>query len=239
MGEGVNELSLFTGAGGGVLASKLLGHRIIGYVEFNEYCQKVLRQRIEDGFIDKAPIFTDVREFAQSGAARAYRGFADVVSAGFPCQPFSVNGKGKAENDEKNMWPATINVIREVRPQRVYLENVPGLFNFKYIQRIFGDLAESGYDSRWCCLSSAEIGAEHVRDRVWILAYSNSAQLEGGCVPFGVFEKHSYISDTRWGKDTPGVDRTSDGMASRVERLKAIGNGQVPGVAATAWIILK
>jgi len=234
----VNELSLFTGAGGGVLASKLLGHRIIGYVEYNEHCQKVIRQRIEDGHIDKAPIFTDVREFAQSGAAREYRGFADVVSAGFPCQPFSVSGKGEAENDERNMWPSTIDVIRQVRPKAAWLENVPGLLNHRYIQRIFGDLAEIGYNARWCCLSAAEVGAEHVRDRLWILAYSDDTQLEGGSLSCGIFQKHTYISDTRWGKDKPGVDRASNGLASRVERLKATGNGQIPSVAATAWKIL-
>ena len=234
----MNELSLFTGAGGGVLASKLLGHRIIGYVEYNKYCQQVIAKRVEDGYTDKAPIFTDVREFAQSGAAREYRGFADVVSAGFPCQPFSVNGEGKAENDERNMWPATISVIRAVRPKIAFLENVPGLLNHKYIQRIFGDLAEVGYNSRWCCLSSAELGAEHVRDRIWIFAYSNSSQLEGGRISSRVFEKYSHVSDTRWGKDKPGVDRASNGVADRVERLKAIGNGQSPQSYINAWKIL-
>jgi len=234
----MNELSLFTGAGGGLLASKILNHKVIGYVEYNEHCQKVISQRIKDGCIDKAPIFADVHEFLHSGAAREYRGFADVVSAGFPCQPFSVSGNGKAENDERNKWPETIGIIRAVRPKIVWLENVPGLLNHRYIQRIFGDLAESGYNTRWCCLSAAEVGAEHVRDRLWVLAYTDSAQLKGGSVSSGIFEKYPYISNTRWGKDKPGVDRVIDGMADRVERLKAIGNGQIPRVAATAWKIL-
>ncbi len=92
----MRELSLFTGAGGGLLGTKLLGWTHIGYVEVNEYCQQVIRARIEDGFLDRAPIFTDVREFVQSGAARQYRGFADVVSGGFPCQDISVAGGGQA-----------------------------------------------------------------------------------------------------------------------------------------------
>ncbi len=213
----MNELSLFTGAGGGVLSSKLLGHRIIGYVEYNKYCQQVLRQRIEDGYIDKAPIFTDVSEFIQSGAAREYRGFADVVSAGFPCQPFSVSGDGKAEDDQRNKWPETISVIRAVRPKIAWLENVPGLLNHKYIQRIFGDLAEIGYNARWCCLSAAELGAEHVRDRLWIFAYPDDSQLEGRGISSRVFEKHAYISDSRWGKDKPGVDRAYNVMATQLD----------------------
>jgi len=234
----VNELSLFTGAGGGLLGTKLLGWRNIGYVEYNEYCQRVIAQRIEDGYIDEAPIFTDVREFLESGAARQYRGFADVVTAGFPCQPFSVSGSGKAEEDERNKWPETIGIIRAVRPGIVWLENVPGLLTHRYIQRIFGDLAESGYHARWCCLSAAEIGAEHVRDRLWILAYSDDSQLERGGISSGIYTKHANISDTRWGKDKPGMDRTADGVAYRVERLKAIGNGQIPGVVREAWRIL-
>jgi len=124
----VRELSLFSGAGGGLLATKhLLGMETIGYVEFEPYCQQVLRQRIKDGFLDQAPIFGDVREFIQSGAAAEYRGFADVVSGGFPCTPFSVAGKQLGANDPRNMWPPTVAVIRAVRPRFAFLENVPGL----------------------------------------------------------------------------------------------------------------
>jgi len=232
----MRELSLFSGAGGGLLGTKLLGFTHIGYVEHDKYCQQVIAQRIKDGFLDEAPIFSDVREFTH--IAKEYRGYADLVTAGFPCQPFSVTGKQQGENDEKNMWPSAISIIRAVRPQRVLLENVPGLLNFKYIQRIFGDLAEIGYDSRWCCLSAAELGAEHVRDRLWVLAYPNGSHVETRGVPIRVFQKYPHTSDTRWGKDKPRVDRAANGMASQMDRLKAIGNGQVPGVVQAAWKIL-
>jgi site-specific DNA-cytosine methylase len=97
----MNELSLFTGAGGGLLGTHLLGWKPCGYVEFNPYCQKVIAQRIKDGFLPIAPIFTDVREFIKSGAARQYRGIAQVVSAGFPCQPFSSAGKQLGADDPR------------------------------------------------------------------------------------------------------------------------------------------
>lgn len=183
----VRELSLFTGAGGGLLGTNLLGFQHIGYVEFNEYCQEVLAQRIKDGFLNEAPIFTDVREFLQSGAARQYRGFADVVSAGFPCQPFSVAGNQKAGDDSRNMWPATIGIIRAVRPKYCLLENVPGLLSageetqllddgsagyFRYIYAIFRDLAEAGYNARWCVLGADDCGGRHHRKRLWIYAYA-------------------------------------------------------------------
>jgi DNA (cytosine-5)-methyltransferase 1 len=142
----MNELSLFTGAGGGVLGTHhLLGWKTCGYVEWNEYCQRVIAARIADGYLTSAPIFTDVREFVQSGAARQYRGVADVVSAGFPCQPFSVAGKQLAADDERNMWPATRDVIRIVQPASVLLENVPGLVSCGYLGTVIADLAALGY----------------------------------------------------------------------------------------------
>ena len=168
----MNELSLFSGAGGGLLASKLLGWRTIGYVEWEDYPQRVIEQRIKDGHLDDAPIYGDVRTFVSEGYARGYRGVAQIVTGGFPCQPFSVAGKGLAEDDQRNMWPATLDVINEVRPQFALLENVPGLLAHEYTRRIFGDLVESGYDIRWRVLSAAEMGAPHKRDRLWIVAHS-------------------------------------------------------------------
>lgn len=170
----MNELSLFTGAGGGLLGTHLLGWRPIGYVEWNDYCQRVIAQRIADGILPAAPIFTDVREFVQSGAATEYRGFADVVTGGFPCQPFSVAGKRAGADDPRNMWPATIATIRAVRPGFAFLENVPGLVTSGYFGTILADLAQSGYDARWRILSAAEVGAPHKRDRLWILAADSS-----------------------------------------------------------------
>jgi len=168
------ELSLFSGGGGGVLAGHLLGWTTIDYVEIDKYCQQIIAQRIKDEIFKEAPIFTDVREFIQSGAVDEYRGITDVVTAGFPCQPFSVAGKGKGKDDSRNLWPETIEVIRRVRPGYAFLENVPGLLAHKYIGRIFGELAEAGYDARWCVLGADDVGAPHRRKRLWIVAHSNT-----------------------------------------------------------------
>lgn len=168
----MRELSLFTGIGGGLLGTHLLGWTPIGYVEINEYCQRVIAQRIKDGILPVAPIFTDVREFVQSGAADCYRGHTDVVSGGFPCQPFSVAGKRKGADDERNMWPATLEVIRRVQPTWAFLENVPGLLSSGYFGTILNDLSESGFDVGWRILSAAEVGAPHLRKRLWIVAHA-------------------------------------------------------------------
>jgi len=169
----VNELSLFSGAGGGLLATQhLLGFNTIGYVEIDDYCQKVIAQRIKDGFLHNAPIFTDIKAFIDSGCAELYQGVTDLITAGFPCQPFSVAGQRKAEQDERNLWPQTIQCIRIIRPRYAFLENVPGLLATSYIRRIYGDLAEAGYNARWCMLGADDCGAPHRRKRWWCVAES-------------------------------------------------------------------
>jgi len=251
------ELALFAGAGGGLLATKhLLGWNTICYVEWNEYCVEVIKARIEDGYLDDAPIWDDVRTFN----GQPWRGCVDIITAGFPCQPFSTAGKRNGANDERNMWPSTIRIIREVRPPYVLLENVPGLlsavddaatFPHSYFGTVLGDLAQSGYDARWRVLSAAEVGAPHKRDRVFIVAHARMyglAQAEQPRANRTQGERRISIragtarlcadrQPDRWLADT-SIQRTGDGLAHRVDRLKAVGNGQVPAVVATVWQLL-
>lgn len=179
----MNELSLFTGAGGGLLGTKLLGWNPIGYVEWDDYCQRVIAARIKDGFLPNAPIFGDIRAFASSGCAELYRGVTDVISAGFPCQPFSVAGKQKGADDERNMWPATAEVIGIVRPRFILLENVPGIRG--YLPVVVRDLRRLGYEvSRPLILGADDCGAPHRRKRIWIIANTESNRLEVGGMAF-------------------------------------------------------
>ncbi len=236
----MNELSLFTGGGGGVLGTKLLNNwRSVGYVEWDKYCQKIISQRIEDGFLDEAPIFGDIDDFIESGASKKYAGYVDVVTAGFPCQPFSVAGKKRGQDDERNKWPQTLQCIRDVRPRYALLENVPNLLNSGYFGEILSSLAEAGFDAKWCVLGANDVGAPHRRKRLWILAYPDSERLEGQREESSrTGEELSNPGDSRWWSTEPNVGRVAHGVASRVDRLKALGNGQVPAVAATAWQIL-
>jgi len=247
----LNELSIFTGAGGGVLGTKLLGFKHIGYVEYDSHCQKTIKQRIQDGILDAAPIFGDIRNFISEGYAAQYSGMVDVLTAGFPCQPFSVAGKGEGENDPRNMWPQTIECIRLVRPRLALLENVPGLLVHRYMGRIIGDLAEARYDAKWCVLGADYCRAEHRRKRLWILANTN----EVGRIQARPFQKIATKNKAIkvWGRsiwtNILGLDTTrlladayldgnNDGVADRVDRIAAIGNGQVPAVVATVWRLL-
>ncbi len=240
----MRELSLFTGSGGGLLGTHLLGWKPCGYVEWNEYCQRVIAARIKDGYLPVAPIFGDVREFVQSGAAEQYRGIADVVSAGFPCQPFSVAGNQLGEDDERNMWPATLDVIRIVRPGFAFLENVTGLLANGYIWTIFSDLAAIGLDAKWGVFSASRIGAPHERERIFIVA--NTKKFEGLHEPItnkhkakGVFNNgSSWWSDRSRYAPASELCRVDDGLAGRVESARVCGNGQVPAVVRSAWELL-
>ena len=173
-------LSLFSGAGGGVLADKLLGNQVTGYVEKSDYPARILRQRIIDGHIPNAPIYGDINTFISDGYAEAYCGMVDIVTAGFPCQPFSVaSSKRTGADDSRNMWPSTMEVIRRVRPRSIFCENVPGLLAstvddaagrpVQYFGSILRDLSQARYDVRWCVLG-ADDGAngKHKRKRLWI-----------------------------------------------------------------------
>lgn len=240
----MRELSLFSGAGGGLLGTKILGWKHLGYVEWNEYCQRVIAARIRDGYLDSAPIFGDIDAFINQGFASSYQGMVDVVTGGFPCQPYSSAGKQLGENDPKDRWPATREVIRQVRPKFCLLENVPRLISLGYLGKVLGDLAEMGFNAEWGVISAAAAGADHVRERLWIFAYTDSAQCEGRSLSGRVRQEYAYACRSSWWEDQPMPDGVDDGLASkldlssRTERLKAIGNGQVPYTAASAWAIL-
>jgi len=236
----LNELALFASVGGGILATKwMLGWRTVCYVEWNKYAVEVLKARIRDGYLDDAPIWDDANKFDGKPWAR----LVDVVSAGFPCQPFSVAGKGLAENDPRNGWPATIRILREVRPRIAWLENVPGLLSKRYFGTILGELAEAGYDAKWDCVSAEETGAPHKRERLWIVAHAASQRLEScGINPSSASAKETHkdirrptIEQCSWWQIEPKLGRVADGVAHRVDRLEAVGNGQVPLVVAEAW----
>lgn len=253
----LRELSLFSGAGGGLLASQYLkGWQTVCYVEWDKYCQQVIQARIRDGLLHDAPIWDNVNTFDGS----PWRGLVDVISAGFPCQPFSELGQRKSTDDPRNGWPSTIRIIREVQPGYVFLENVRGLLSavdksadepIPYFGTILRDLSESGYDARWRLLSAAECGAPHKRDRVWIVANANGSRFqknntENWLCTEATDQRHSgqlaAMGDAAvWSDTCPdgafpmGV---GNGVANGVGRLKAAGNGQVPIVAATAWNML-
>ena len=230
----MNELALFAGAGGGILGGKLLGWQTVCAVELERYPASVLCARQNDGLLPPFPIWDDVQTFD----GKPWRGIVDVVSGGFPCQDISSAGKGAGiEGKRSGMWREMARIIKEVQPKFAFIENSP-LLRTRGLNVVLQDLAKMGYDARWGVLSAASVGANHKRDRMWIVANSDLPQQQRRCVPSRVHQKNTYACDSRWWKTEPDVGRVDDGVAARVDRLKATGNGQVPLCAMMAWEML-
>lgn len=167
----MNELHLFAGAGGGILGSELLGIRTICAVELEPYPASVLLARQNDGLLPPFPVWDDVCTFD----GRPWRGLVDVVSGGFPCQDISAAGKGAGiDGARSGLWREMHRIINEVRPKFAFLENSPLLVG-RGLARVLGDLAEIGYDAEWLVLGADDVGAPHVRKRIWILAHDPHA----------------------------------------------------------------
>ena len=162
----MNELALFAGAGGGILGGHLLGWRTVCAVEWEEYPASVLCARQNDGLLPPFPIWDDVQSFR----GEPWRGIVDVISGGFPCQDISAAGKGVGIDGERSgMWGEMARIIHEVRPRYVFVENSPMLTS-RGLGRVLGDLASMGFNARWGVLGAADVGANHQRDRIWIVA---------------------------------------------------------------------
>lgn len=311
----MNELHLFAGAGGGILAGQLRNNRCVCAVEFDPYAQAVLVARQNDGTFPPFPIWDDVRTFD----GRPWRGIVDIVAGGFPCQDVSAAGTGDGLDGERSgLWTEMARIIREVRPLGVEVENSPMLTS-RGLGRVLGDLASMGFDAEWGVLSAADTDAPHLRERIWIRGYladayrARESQHAGRVGEFrmGSVERREALAHTdgqpcrqgrpdqqepesgscgtsnagddgakgnvadavrerereqrivsggaeaqelegsfersdrprgygfgRWPAE-PGMGRVVDGMAHRAHRIKALGNGQVPRVAATAFTLLK
>jgi DNA (cytosine-5)-methyltransferase 1 len=243
----MNELALFAGAGGGILGGQLLGWRTVCAVEWEPFPASVLVARQNDKILPPFPIWDDVQTFD----GKPWRGIVDVVSGGFPCQDISSAGKGAGINGERSgMWGEMARIIYEVQPRYAFVENSPMLTS-RGLGRVLGDLAAMGFNAKWGVLVAADIGANHKRELIWIVGKRQMAN--SGC-EYGqkrlsksreIKQNNTSINSKRysnekiWNKEIESsVVRMVDGMATRVDRLKAIGNGQVPIVAATAWRIL-
>jgi DNA (cytosine-5)-methyltransferase 1 len=244
LGVALRELALFAGAGGGILGGHLLGWRTVCAVEWEPYPASVLAARQNDGVLAPFPIWDDVRTFD----GKPWRGIVDVVSGGFPCQDISVAGKGAGIDGERSgMWGEMARIVGEVRPQYVFVENSPALTS-RGLGRVLGDLAEMGFDAEWEVLSAADFGAWHLRERIWIVASDNREKRVQRAVKGSISWKQGIpwsknvrsIEDLRERSDLPAplVCGVRNGVAAYVDRISAIGNGQVPRVAAAAFTTL-
>lgn len=163
-------LGLFEGIGGFSLAAHWAGWHTPIMVECNAYCQAVLRKNFPD-----ATIFGDIHEFD----GRPYAGQIDILTGGFPCQPYSHAGKRRGNDDDRALWPQMLRVIREVGPRWVVGENVAGILSMdggRVLEGILSDLEDAGYSAEIYSIPAIGVGAPHERERVWIVAHRDDIQ---------------------------------------------------------------
>ena len=177
--ESIRHLSLCAGYGGIDLGLRrvLPECRTVAYVEIEAFAIQNLVDKIETEQLDPAPVYTDVKSFP----FKEFRGCVDILSGGFPCQPFSQAGSQRSTEDPRHIFPYILEGIRECRPSVVFLENVEGIISSKtkdgesVLQYVLRSLEEVGYSATAGVFSASEIGAPHQRKRVFILGYSTLA----------------------------------------------------------------
>lgn len=156
--------SLFSGIGGFDLAAEWMGWENVFHCEYDPFCQKVLKHHFPN-----SKLYEDIKTFDASN----YLGRIDILSGGFPCQPFSQAGLRRGAEDDRHLWPQMLRIIREVSPRYVVGENVRGLINWSgglVFEQVCADLENEGYEVTPYLLPAAGKNAPHRRDRIWFVA---------------------------------------------------------------------
>ena len=240
-------LDLFSGIGGFSLGAERNGIETIGFVEKDEFCQKVLKKHWSD-----VPIIDDIRKVNGKDF-----GSATIISGGFPCQPFSVAGKRQGKDDDRYLWDEMLRVISSCKPTWVIGENVEGIVNIQdgmVLRSVQDDLEREGFQVQCLVIPASGIGAWHQRNRVWIIGCNvsnakclgfserssigrlhkkkpNNSDIFSNKSKTGTFEKQQTWWQTQ--SELCGVPNgvSHELHSDRANRIKALGNSIVPQIA--------
>jgi len=242
-------LDLFSGIGGFALAAMNVWgdkYKNVGFCEIDKFCQKVLKKN----FGSNIKIFDNIIDITGEEF-----GTIDLITGGFPCQPFSQAGRRKGREDERALFPEMVRVIRKTKPKWVLAENVSGILNIhngEYFEEICTQLEGEGYTVQSFIIPATAVNAPHKRERVWIIAYTERNGLEELPEQWGeikrilqkasnTFTTHSTIKRiNRCGNRD--INRGDYGLSSgldRNNRLRALGNAIVPQVAEAIMQVIK
>jgi len=248
--------SLFSGIGGFDLGFERAGMTCKWQVEIDPYASQVLAKHWPN-----VPRYKDVKKFCrrlydcdiedENGECLCPRcntdfgececvgtdqvidecGAVDVICGGFPCQDISNAGKmAGITGDRSGLFFEITRIARELGPKYIVLENVASL-RTRGLGRVLGELSEIGYAAEWHCIPASYAGANHQRDRIWIIAYANGIECEEQRWPSAIQKKQFTARRNSWWAVEPSVGRVAHGIPRRVDRLKCLGNSIVPQVA--------
>ena len=212
-------------------------------MEIEAFAIANLVAKMEEGRLVPAPVWTNLKTLPVD----CFRGRVDILTGGYPCQPFSAAGKRAGADDPRHLWPYIKEIIGAVRPLQCFFENVEGHISLG-LREVIEDLEGLGYQTTFGIFSASEVGAPHQRKRVFILAYTTGIGVQGHGSG-GQQEPHAHGQEklsvcegerpgpTDWLPE-PNVGRVVDGCSDRVDRIRLLGNGVVPQTAAKAWLVL-
>jgi DNA (cytosine-5)-methyltransferase 1 len=232
----LKHVDLCSGIGGFALGFQWAGlSDPVLFCDVDPFCRKVLAKNFPGVALSE-----DVKELASD--AKRLVPDCDVLTAGYPCQPFSLSGKRKGEKDDRHLWPYIRTILEKKRPACCVFENVYGHVGMG-LDTVIRDLNDIHYSSQCFVVPASYTGAPHRRDRVWIVAYSDSPFIERRGIPSRVLQKNTIINGainkSRWQErdcweSEPRVDRVAYGLPSWVDinrRNHTLGNAIVPQIA--------
>ena len=230
-------LDLFSGVGGFSLAAQWAGFETIAFCEKNEFCRKILFKNWPDIII-----YDDIKTMNFTASV-------NLITGGFPCQPFSVAGKRKGKKDERYLWPEMYRIIRESKPNWVIAENPTGIVGME-LDNILDDLENENYETQSFIIPACAANAPHRRDRLWIIANrlrercnKRGNNWQDGSISKNIqwnmaalqqewaqFKPKSWeVNQARkWFEFNARVSRVNDGIPNRLHRIKSLGNAIVP-----------
>lgn len=215
--------SLFSGIGGFDLAAQWMGWENVFHCEIDTFCQKILQKHFKE-----SKLFKNIHDFDGT----PYKGTIDIISGGFPCQPFSVSGKRLGANDDRFLWPEMLRVIKEINPYWVVGENVTGI-NSMELENCCTDLENSGYEIQPFVISACCTGVDQDRKRTWIVAYNTRRQQKEPHKREVLHIEKSQVDAYRPEPISVG-GRADNGFSKGMDECKRIGalaNAIVPQVA--------
>jgi DNA (cytosine-5)-methyltransferase 1 len=238
-GRSMKHLDLFSGIGGFALAAQWAGIETVAFCEIDKFCHKVLNKNFPG-----IPIHDDIKTLNGEN----YAGI-DIITGGYPCQPFSTAGKRKGADDPRHLWPEMFRIIRQARPTWVVCENVAGHVSMG-LDKVLSDMEGINYTGQPIIIPACAKDAPHERKRVWIVFHADSVNAAGIERPIGENFQAEKWETTQSEQErnyrfvelepraiTPrpttyaGALRILDGIPNRVDRCKSLGNAIVPQVA--------